>query len=70
MRMRVGLAIGVVAAAGLVARALQSHHERVDRIFRRFRQGDLAETGATKLRAAAELGSERIRVLVEDGHPR
>lgn len=66
MRVKVGLAIGVVAAAGLVARALQTHHDLVQRVASRFRRGDLAETGAVKLRAAAELGSERVRAAVEE----
>jgi hypothetical protein len=67
MRLRVGLAITAVVAAGLVARAIQSHHDTVERIVNRFRRGDLAEAGADKLRAAAELGSERLRVAVEEG---
>jgi hypothetical protein len=66
MRLRVGLAIGAVVAAGLVARVVQSHHDQVERIMQRFRRGNLAEAGAEKLRAAAELGSERFRVAVEE----
>jgi hypothetical protein len=66
MRMRIGMAIGLVTAAGLIARAVQTHHDRLERTLNRVRQGDLAESGAVKLRAAAELSSERLRVAVAD----
>ncbi len=67
-RALIGVGAGLVGAAG-AARLWQTHHDSIQRALRRFRQGDLAEAGAAKLKAMAELGSERLRVAVEKDRP-
>ncbi|HVX19426.1 MAG TPA: hypothetical protein VHA73_15475 [Acidimicrobiales bacterium] len=66
MRTRVGIALALVVSAGVVARAVQTHHDTVERVVNRLRRRDLAETGAVKLRAAADLGAERLRAALTD----
>ena len=66
MRFRLGVVIGFGAGYYLGAQAGRERYEQLNRLLSKVKRSDAFETATEKAKAAADLGMERAKDLVEN----